>query len=42
MTTAITWKTLSPAQRKYAKQLHEDEGWSMREAILLAFETVKP
>jgi hypothetical protein len=37
----ITWKSLSKNQRKYAKQLHEDEGWSMREAVLLAFEEVK-
>lgn len=32
-----TWSTLSPAQRKYARQLWLDEGWSKREAIQLAF-----
>lgn len=32
----ITWADLSPAQRKYAKQLHIDEGWPLCEAILLA------
>jgi hypothetical protein len=41
-TVETTWKSLSKAQQKYAKQLHEDEGWSMREAVLLAFETVQP
>lgn len=32
----ITYASLSSAQKKYAKQLHEDEGWSMQEAVRLA------
>lgn len=31
-----TWSDLSPAQRKYAKQLYIDEGWALSEALLLA------
>lgn len=34
---ALSWSSLSPAQRKYARQLWLDEGWSKREAIQLAF-----
>lgn len=33
----LTWKDLSPARRSYAKQLYIDEGWTLSEAILLAY-----
>jgi hypothetical protein len=33
----ITWKLLTREQRAYARQLHEDEGWTMSEAIALAY-----
>jgi hypothetical protein len=32
----ITWKDLSKAERKRARELQIDEGWSFREAVLLS------
>jgi hypothetical protein len=34
----ITYAMLSKAQKKRAKELHLDEGWSLFEAVILAFE----